>query len=81
MHRYLQARLVHLCAEVLVCTSPSYQVNRRNRRVAPCSGLLQKIFTHSKDKEESLEVREGIFPLLNCSIHGVLPLCMEWPVQ
>ena len=77
MHRYLQARLVHLCVEVYVYTSRSYHVNRRKRRVAPCLGLLQKIFTHFKDKEESLEVREGIFLLLNCSIHGVLPLRMN----
>ena len=56
-----------------LCLSSRLQVNRRNRRVAPCSGLLQKIFNHFKDKEESLEVREGIFLLLNCSIHGVLP--------
>ena len=32
---------------------------------------------HIQHKEESLEVREGIFLLLNCSIHGVLPLCMN----
>ena len=30
-----------------------------------------------KHEEESLGVREGIFLLLNCSIHGVLPLCMN----
>ena len=54
--------------------SHSYHLNRR---VVPCLGLLQKIFTHFKDKEESLEIREGIFLLLNCSIRGALPLYMN----
>ena len=33
--------------------------------------------TAFEHKEESLEVRAGIFLLLNCSIHGMLPLCMN----
>ena len=45
-----------------------------------CPPSSEKIFTHFKDKEESLEVREGIFLLLNCSSPWCVAFMYEWSV-